>query len=56
MTGCATGDVNYNLCVVLTERLAEQQDRLDLVWFGAWALVGLALLAAVAFAVRAVFT
>jgi hypothetical protein len=43
MTDCLAGDVNYNLCVVLTERVAEQQQRLDLLWWGVWALVGLTL-------------
>lgn len=41
MTDCLVGDVNYNLCVVMTERMAQQQERLDLIWYGSWALVGL---------------
>lgn len=38
---CLTGDVNENLCRVLVERIADQQERLDLLWWGVWAIVGL---------------
>lgn len=43
MTGCDPSDINYNLCLALTQRIDEQQTRLDLVWWGCWALVGLML-------------
>lgn len=48
MTGCEVGDVNYNLCLVLVDRLADQQQRLDLIWWGGWAAVGLLLVLIVA--------
>lgn len=43
MTSCDPADINFNLCQVLVDRLADQQDRLDLIWWGAWAVAGLLL-------------
>lgn len=42
-TACDSADINYNLCMAITDRMAEEQVRLDLAWYGAWAIVGLLL-------------
>jgi len=42
-TACDPGDINYNLCLAITDRMADQQVRIDLVWYGTWATVGLIL-------------
>lgn len=56
MPTCTPDDINYQLCAALVARLDEQQTRLDLIWYGGWALVGLTLVALVFFALRAVFS
>lgn len=48
MTSCDSADINYNLCQVLVDRIAEQQQRLDLVWWGVWGAIGLLLVLVVA--------
>lgn len=49
MTGCDPADINYNLCQALIDRLADEQQRLDLVWWAAWALVGFCFVAIAAY-------
>lgn len=48
MTGCDPADINYNLCMALTDRMAEDSQRLQLLWWGVWALVGLTLVLLIA--------
>jgi len=42
-TSCDPADINYNLCLAITDRMADDSHRLDLAWWGVWGVVGLLL-------------
>jgi len=48
MATCTVTDINYELCTVFVEKMQEQQERLDLIWWGAWGCLGLLLVVLIA--------